>query len=206
MRPRFLLSLFMIMLVVLGGIVLIKEQIARPQPAANPLPLAVQPMNISAPAAAAPVAVAVAIPAPTREEHQATVDNEVERLQNLSGKNDPASKAVILGDLTSPDKDIRLAAIDAIKQSGSASDVPTLQADAAAAPDPDTQAALQDAANFLSLPDAVLAGSGTPVPETPEQIQATQQKFASAQSQRLASIQNHHGPGQSTVQSPSPAQ
>ena len=67
----------------------------------------------------------------------------------MSTQNDPASLAAILNDLTNPEKEVRLAAIEATKQFGSRDAIPALQADVARATDTDEKIALLEAADFL---------------------------------------------------------
>ena len=72
---------------------------------------------------------------------------------------DAASLANILSDLNSPEKEIRMAAIDAAVQFDSTNAIPVLQATAANDQDPEEKEALLKAADFIALPE-VTFGSG----------------------------------------------
>ena len=65
---------------------------------------------------------------------------------------DPASLKLIVTDLTSPDKGVRMAAIEATKQFGSADAIPALKAAADSTDDLEAKTAYLEAAHFLSLP------------------------------------------------------
>lgn len=113
-------------------------------------------------------------PRMTPEEKQAYIEAETGRLQDLSTQDDPAYLAAILNDLTNPEKEVRLAAIEATKQFGSKDAIPALQAEVANASDADEKIALIEAADFLSLP--TLADADVQTPPTPEQLQALQEQ------------------------------
>ena len=110
-----------------------------------------------------------AIPKPSQD----AINTEIDRLQDLSLNNDPASLSNILKDLTYPDQEVREAAIEATKQFGSSDAVPVLRDLAAKDQNPEESAALLDAAAFLSLPPLEF-GSG-PKNLTPEQKQQVEQ-------------------------------
>ena len=63
----------------------------------------------------------------TDEQRQAAIDAEIDRLQQWSMNDDPASLSNILADLTSPEKEIRDAAIEATKEFGSTNAIPALE-------------------------------------------------------------------------------
>jgi len=88
----------------------------------------------------------------TPEQAQAMTAPEKNRLSDWAAKNDPASLSNILGDLVNPQKEIRVAAIAAVKQFRDPSAIPVLKGIAANSDDPSEQQALLDAAEFLSLP------------------------------------------------------
>src|ERR1044071_9782302 len=67
----------------------------------------------------APVAPKISAPAMTPEQREAAIDAEIARLQDWQASNDPQSLSNILGDLTSPEKEVRENAIEAAKQFGS---------------------------------------------------------------------------------------
>jgi hypothetical protein len=193
MRPKFVFALFLSVLVALGMLFFLKRALTKPELSADSGPKKVVSTIVTSQAAslAKRARIPVVSNPMTPEEHQAAVDAEVERLQDLSANNDAASLTAILNDLTSPDKTVRLAAIEAAKQFGSADAIPTLKADAATAQDPEEQTAMLEAADILSLPDMTLGGSDNGTPATPEQIQATQQKYAAMQARRQSQLQAH---------------
>ena len=80
------------------------------------------------------------------------IEAETDRLQQLSMSDDPISLSNILADLTSPEKEIRAAAIEATKQFGSTNAIPALKAAAEASEDHEEKAAFLEAVDFLSLP------------------------------------------------------
>jgi hypothetical protein len=179
MRLKFALTLVLATIVVAGIVSGLKHLTSQPLPAAadssSPLQTAVV-SPLATPVRPAPQPMAVTNVSLSPEQRQAAIDAEVSRLQDLSSNHDAASLSAILSDLQSPDKAVRLAAIEAAKQFGSQDAIPVLKADAATATDLDEQSALLEAADFLALPDIAMTGSGTPTPESPEQIQASQQK------------------------------
>lgn|GEM_PF-6130234 len=143
----------------LAGAILYKKQSSVPVPITTP---AVATSNPPAPAA-----VTVKTPSPvlvkpsmTPEERELAIHQERERLAVLAMNNDSQSLSTILGDLTSPEKEIRLAAIEATKQYSSTNAIPVLKAIAEQTTDPEEVAALAEALEFLELPDADLVGNG----------------------------------------------
>jgi hypothetical protein len=85
-------------------------------------------------------------------DHEAYVQSEIDKLQELQANDDAQSMRAILADLTNSDKTIRVAAIEATTQFGSRDAIPALKDLAAHTPDPDEKQQLQDAADFLALP------------------------------------------------------
>lgn len=151
-----------------GGITFLQRHSGNPvpAPAAATPPVPVQ----QTPAVAAslpPPAPPISAPAPeptvtdpvTPEERQASIEAEKERLATLEMNDDAASLANILSDLNSPEKEIRMAAIDAAVQFDSTNAIPVLQATAANDQDPEEKEALLKAADFIALPE-VTFGSG----------------------------------------------
>jgi hypothetical protein len=122
----------------------------------------------------------------TPEQRQAAMDAETDRLQQWSANDDPASLSNILADLTSSEKEIQEAAIEAAKQFGSSNAIPALKTAAASNQDTGEQIALLEAADFLSLPSLSSSGPDT---RTPEQIQADTQRSAERQARRQAQLQ-----------------
>jgi hypothetical protein len=190
MRPKFLLVLFAVILVIAGGIVLVKRDTTKPAPVVDATSVTTAPVNAPTPTAPVPAPAPEAVvtkPPETPEEHQAAVDAEVSQLNKLSYKNNAASLAAIEADLTSPEKSIRVAAIEAAKQFGDTNAIPVLRGDAASSQDMDEQIAMLQAAQFLAVPEADLnATNSNPIPATPEQIQAAQQKYAAIQARQQA--------------------
>ena len=124
----------------------------------------------------------------TEEQRQGVVDAEVERLQQLSMKDDPASLSNILADLTNPEKEVRDAAIEAAKEFGSSNAIPTLKAVAMNTADTEEQIALLEAASFLAVPEMDF---NTPAPvRTPEQIQARNERDARRRSKMQQGLPN----------------
>ena len=167
MRPKFVITLVLFAFLVLGACFLLKRQLGN-RPAPVPAP------EIAAPAPVVSNVVAVAVrphaPAPVAttnasapEQRQAAIDAEVDRLQDWSTKDDPASLSKILADLTSPESEIREAAIEATKQFGSTNAIPALKAAADGTQNLEDKIAYLEAANFLSLPDLQIPS------KTPEQ-------------------------------------
>ena len=101
-----------------------------------------------------------------------TPEEEIDRLQDWSRNNDPQSLSNILADLTSTDKDVREAAIEAAKQFGSTNAIPALKAAAMNSSDTDEQVEMLQAAQFLALPPMDIT------PPTPEQLADGQKRVA----------------------------
>jgi hypothetical protein len=159
LRPKFIITLGLLTFLVLGAAVLLKQQLGNtPVPPASPeVALAAPPAvsNIVAKAAqpSTPAAVPVTVPAITNvvlsTKERA---DEIDRLQDWSMNDDTESLNHIVADLTSPDKEIREAAIEATKQFGSADAIPSLKAAADSTENIEDKTAYLEAADFLSLP------------------------------------------------------
>lgn len=165
----------------------------RPAQPAAPAPVAVAPET---PATPEPPLTPMPPPPPrplTAEEQQATNDAEIDRLQEWSRNDDPQSLSNILADLTSSQKDVRDAAIEATKQFDSTNAIPALKAAAANATDTDEQIAMLEAVKFIELPPLTFS------PPTPGQAQAAQQQRAQRQAQMPQPNQTQNPP-------PSPSQ
>jgi hypothetical protein len=214
MRPKFVFAMLLLALLVLGAALYLKQhsgQVATPpaSPAiATPAPP--PPSNVVTRVALPPASAPAATNTLTPEQRQAAIDAETDRLQEWSMSDDPASLSNILADLTSPEKEIRDAAIEAAKQFGGTNAIAALKAAAANAHDTEEQIALLEAAQFLSLPSLSSSGPDT---RTPEQIQADAQrndeKNAHRQAQRQKHISNQNSqstPDQSTAPPPDPNQ
>jgi hypothetical protein len=203
MRPKIVILILVAELAGLTVIFFIKHQVSPPRAAAptaitETVPAAVQtaptitsipppaPVHIAvAPVAAEPAATNALTP----EQHQEAIDAETDRLQQWSMNDDPASLSNILAALTSPEKEVREAAIEAAEQFGSTNAIPTLEALAANTTDLAEQSALLEAAHFISLPSIF------DTTMTPEERQAAEQRKAERDARRQAQMQNP-APGQ----------
>jgi len=217
MRPKFVIALLLLALLVLGGALVLKRSLERKAaPPTNSLSTAPAPAPDSNALAQAPSPVEPAlVPATvaanptnnlTGEQRQAAIEDEIDRLQQWSANDDPQSLSNILADLNNPEKDIRDAAIEATKQFGSTNAIPALKAAADATDDPHEKVALLEAAEFLSLPSLTDLRAQAP-PLTPEQLQANQQREAQIQSRRHPQRQPPGGqsaPGQGQPATPNP--
>jgi hypothetical protein len=181
MRPRFILTLLVVLLVLGAAFfldrLLIRHPAVPPQPAVSTGALtASKPAAAVVPRAARAGAVGpppVAANVLTPEQQQAAINAEMEHLQELSVNDDADSLAAILKDLTSPGRRIRLAAIEAAKQFGSRDAIPVLKAAAVNAQDAEERKDMLAAADFLSLP--TIANSSVQLKKTPEQIEAAKE-------------------------------
>jgi len=144
------------------------------QPETNTVVL---PQPVASPTNAVPQAVAVVTnePAPayaSEAEHQAAIDAEKNLLAGLAMNNDPESLSNILAALQSPDKEVRMAAIDAARQFEDTNAIPALRAAAYNAP-PDEAIAMLNAVQWLETPTADLtSAAGTHPDLTAAQAQA----------------------------------
>ena len=209
MRPKFVFVMLLLASLVLGLALYLKPhtgQVATPSASpeiAAPAPLPVSNAMMSVAPPTAPVSTNPLTP----EQRQAAIDAETDRLQEWCMSDDPVSLSNILADLTSPEKEIRDAAIEAAKQFGSTNAIPVLKAVAANTADTEEQIALLEAASFLSLPSLSSSGPDT---GTPEQIQADAQRNAEKDAHRQAQRQRHASTQESqsesaTDQSPAPS-
>ena len=203
MRPKVIFVVLLFTLAIVGAIIFLKQ---RPAPAALPAsepPPAVAstmptPEPAKEPLPTPPPQVSTSAPVVTRalspQEHEAVVDAEVERLSNWAMNNDPQSLSNIVNDLVSPEKDIRVAAINAAKQFESPDAIPALKAAAAVAVNAGNgQEAVDmlEAADWLALPTVEFrpSGMGNQQALTPEQTQALEKNRAEAQSRRQDYLQ-----------------
>jgi hypothetical protein len=154
MRPKFIITLGLLTFLILCAAFLLKRQLG--SASAPPARAEIATPATAAATSVAPPPAPITIPATnvlTEEQRLAAIDAERDRLQEWSmNSDDPASLSHILADLTSPEKEIRDAAIEATKQYGSSNAIPTLKAVAANTADTEEQIALLEAAYFLSLP------------------------------------------------------
>lgn len=125
------------------------------KPASDEVPL---PPPSAFPAAAGPA------PAAPRPMTHDDIEAEKDRLTSLQMNNDAESLSNILADLNSPEKEIRLAAIDATVQFNDTNAVPILRARADNTQDPEEKEALLKAADFLALPDVTFSPANSSQP------------------------------------------
>src|ERR1700690_1450428 len=137
MRPKFVLAVLLLAALALVAALYLNRHLgnvaaapAAPESGTTaPLAASNGVTSVSPPAAPAPIpALAGDTNTLTDDQRQANIDTEVEHLRELSMNDDPASLANILADLTSADKEIREAAIEAAKEFGSPSAIPALKA------------------------------------------------------------------------------
>ncbi len=202
MRPKVILAIFLTAALTLGVVFYLNQHWgnagatnAAKTPAA-PGPATTAPMAATnAVVSVAPPPEPLPIPAGpmvtsnlTDEQRQANIDAEIDRLQQWSMNDDPASLSNILADLTSSDKEIRDAAIEATKEFGSTNAIPALKAAAESTDDLQQKIAYLEAADFLSLPSMDF---NEPAPaRTTEQIQAKAERDARRQAQMQSPKKN----------------
>jgi len=206
MRPKFVFALLLLALLALGAVFFLKQHLGNVAPSPTspesatpaPPPASNVMASVAPPPAPIPAAPASTITL-TPEQRQAAIDAEIDRLQDWSMNNDPASLSNILADLTSPEKEIRDAAIEAAKQFDSTNAIPTLKAVAANTADTGEQIALLEAADFLSLPSLPPL---TKPPQTREQMKAAAQQARQARQNRLQQGAQSQNPSSGTQSSP----
>jgi hypothetical protein len=176
MRPKFAATILLVAALLIGAVVFLKFRPVAPppkpapvvvavnqppQPRPAPAPVVEPPVVAPAPAPPAPV-VAPPPPAPTNtltaEEREAAIEAEVAKLQDWQGNTDSVSYSNILNDLTHPERQVRFAAIESLKQVDNTNAIPVLKDLAAKTDDVEEAKALLDAAHFISLPQADLSG------------------------------------------------
>ena len=195
MRPKFVLVILLAAGLVLGAVFFLGQHGKSPVPPPDMVTARPAAVDSNAVSAAAPAPIATR-PAATNvltpEQRQAAIDAETDRLQEWCMSGDPVCLSNILADLTSPENEIRDAAIEATIQFGSTNAIPALKAAAAKTDDTDEQIALLEAAKFLSLPSL---SSSEPDTRSPELIQADQQRNAERTARRQARM-NHQASSQ----------
>lgn len=128
----------------------------------------------------------------TPQEKQAAIDAEKDRLSSWEMNSDPASLSNILTDLNSPEKEVRMAAIEAAKQFDDTNAIPALKAAVNNTDDTDEKIALLKAADFIAVPDLAFSNPSDLPAKTPEQIQKDTQQKAANQANRQAEMQKPH--------------
>ncbi len=194
MSSKFLFGILLPAILVIGLAIVLRPNFSRTAQRAVPAVTAPAPkpaVNNLPPPPALPAVAAPAPPPMTEEERQEAIDKEIDRLSDLQTSRDPQALSNILADLYSPEKDIRMAAIDATEQVHNTNAIPVLKSIAMTNDDPDEQMALLDAANFIATPEGDFGGGA---PLTPRQIQAAQQRRAQDVARRQAQAQGG-GPG-----------
>lgn len=179
MRPKFVFALLIISGSILGAVLFLKQHLgstaSKPASAEPAIAVPVASVNVEASVTQQPVIVPVPPKAVTPEQRQANIDAETDRLQRLSMSDDPASLPPILADLTNTEKEVRDAAINAVREFGSKDAIPALKAAVENTDDTKEKIDLLEAIDFLSLPRIEFGNSANP---TPEQIQAEANKHA----------------------------
>ena len=161
MRPKIVLVILLPVVLVVGAVVFLRPHAATPVPEVAPAAaVSAAPAPAPAPAPTPAPAPAVVKKTPTPEEREAAISAETDRLAAWAMNNDLQSLSNILGDLNSPEKEIRLAAIEAAKQFESTNAIPVLKAAAATAEDNQEAIAMLEAADWLALPDADMSNPG----------------------------------------------
>jgi len=179
MRPKIIVVILLAGLTVGVGIFLVKRPAASVPVVTPPVaPAAANEVSAAPPASmndpvdpnppasapAAPIPAPVMAPSATNlasgmtpaeiaaAQHEAAVQEKINKLQELQANDDPQSLKSILDELTDPEKSVRAAAIESAIQFGSRDAIPVLKAAASNTPDSDEKKALLDAADFLALP------------------------------------------------------
>ena len=194
MRPRFLFTLVISAAMAVLAAVLLNQFLspAKPKPEVA-TPPAVVPVVAPAPALPPLTPAPVVVKTPTPEEREKAIAAETDQLSIWSMKDDAQSLSNILTDLHSPEKEIRMAAIEAAKQFGDTNAIPALKAAAMSSDNTDEQIAMLEAADFISLPDAIMATKGdSQTTLTPEQSAARAQSQAAAAARYQAYMAKHH--------------
>jgi hypothetical protein len=196
MRLKFVFVVLAPAILLSAALVFLKHSGHVPMPVVSNPEITTAPVVSNTVAAVAPAPAfapaPVVVKTVTPEEREAAIQAETDRLYAWSMSDDPQSLSKILGDLTSPEKEIRMAAIEAAKQFGSTNAISTLKTVASTTADTTEQIAMLDAAYFLSLPRLDLTATGSGASETQDQIQFNQQKIAQNEARRLARLQEQN--------------
>jgi len=161
-RPKIAFFILFIAAAALGAVFLFKKQSRDAHPDVVAVPDVTNPVPYPAPVPVTPAPLPAPKKIPTAEELHASIAQETERLAQWSMNEDAQSLSNILGDLTSPVKEIRSAAIEATKQFGSTNAVPVLRAMAVNTDDHEEAMELLEAADFLELPDYTFPTTNSP--------------------------------------------
>jgi|GEM_PF-6038646 len=203
MRPTFAAVVFTVAILAIGAMIFVKSRrIAAPASAPAPVASVSQPDLVPPPVPVTPKKVL------NPEERQAAIDAEKDKLYAWSMSNDRQSFSNILGDLVSPEKEVRMAAIEATKQFGDTNAIPVLRSLAANilanaanntpnadangdenAPDNDEAIKMIQAADFIALPPVTWVKADPNAVLTPEQQQVIDASRAKAAARRQAMMQ-----------------
>jgi hypothetical protein len=182
MRPKIVLAFLAVAVLAVAALILFKQHLPATAPEAVAAPATTNPPAITSSPAPTPVVKKILTP----EEQQAAINAEKDKLYEWSMNNDPQSLSNILGDLVSPEKEIREAAIEATKQFGDTNAIPVLKSLAANTEDNREAIEMLEAADFISLPEATFVKSDPNKPKTPEQLQAIAASKAKSEARRQA--------------------
>jgi hypothetical protein len=180
MRPKFVIAVLSVTALLVAAMFYAKHRVDHSKPPSQPA----TPVAAAQPAAATPVhntPIPTVVPAPVlpvapRDLNAEGVEAEVDRLYELAATGDPASVPTILLDLNYPDKEVRMAAVTALRECGDASVVPALMSAANATDDIEEKMEYLQAAEMLSVPN--MEFNGKPVALTPEQIKIRNERRA----------------------------
>ena len=200
MRPKFVAVVLLMTGLIVGAVFFIRSGQPLPvSPDKQSAPVSNTPPVVAAaptppPPPPAPVPV-IAQSAPTPEERDAAILAEKDKLFAWSMDDDPLSSSNIFNDLSSPEKEIREAAVEAAKQKGDTNAIPILKRLAAGADDSEEAVAMLKAAEFIGLPSADLSHPEDGTPMSPEQVQAAAQRAAAHAGSRSRGSGNGAGAG-----------
>lgn len=179
MRPQFIFAILLVGLLSLAGVFFLKQHSVKTlKPVVKPMPV-VAPQSNHAP----PIPVIVKKNM-TPEEKKEAIEAEQNRLYTWAMNNDRQSLSNILGDLVSPEKEICMTAIEAVKEFGDTNAIPVLKALAANTDDTEEAIAMLEAVQFLSIP-SIVSDAAKP-PKTPAQAQLDAQRQAAKNARRQA--------------------
>lgn len=173
MRPKFVVVCVLVLLAS-AAIVLFKSRPNSDGSHRVPSPQAVSVVTLAQTEAISTVSIMQVARPVMPDLTQEQVDAEKERLYQWSMSDNASALSNILADITSPNREIRDAAIDATREFHSTNAIPYLKAAAANTDDTAEQIALLQAAEFLSVP----AMDHEAAPVTPEAAEAARQKRA----------------------------
>jgi hypothetical protein len=162
MRPKVVIIIFLAAVGILGVAAWI-SQASRKQPDPIPAPPTVTASIPAQTPDAAPVSSKTIQPAEasntsrpaiqvSETNHAEWVMEESDRLDKLAAEADPEAHKKNVEELKNPDREIRLAALEALKQADDRSVVPQLQEIAAQTENPEDKQAIQETIDFINLP------------------------------------------------------